>query len=64
MTKEQQIRSNLQKIQAKYYTPTSKIANDIKFHPSIVNRFINDKMTENPSDRLLNALNEWVKNRI
>lgn len=64
MTREKLIRSNLQKIQAKYHTPTSKIATDIKFHQSLLSRFINDKMTEAASERFLKAMENWLSDRL
>lgn len=62
---EQEIRDELQKIQAKWYTPTAKIAKDIHVDTSLVNRFINNKFQDGAraSERLLRSLEAWINAR-
>lgn len=60
--REEEIRSYIQKIQEKYYTPTAKIAKAIGVDSSLVNKFIHQKIE--PSDRLLKLLEAWVSERI
>ena len=63
---EQEIRFKLRAIQDKYYTPTSKIAEDINMAQSYVGRFINDRMQEKEtaSPKLLSRLEKWIKGRM
>ena len=65
MNREQKIRECLQEVQRKWYTPTSKIANDINIHQSLVSKFINDNMQGGriPSENLMDRLENWLKER-
>lgn len=63
---EEEIRETLHEIQARWYTPTAKIAKDIHVDTSLVNRFINNKFQDGAraSERLLRSLEAWIKERM
>lgn len=59
---EKQIREEILKIQKKYYTPTSKIANDLGVDKSLLYRWLGAK--DEVSPRVLALLEQWVKERL
>lgn len=58
-----EIREELIKIQKKYYTPSSKIARDIKVDNAVICKLINNKLDFNPSLTVILRLQKWLEDR-
>ncbi|MDU1822377.1 hypothetical protein [Clostridium sp.] len=59
----EKIREELIKIQKKYYTPSSKIARDIKVDNAVICKLINNKLDFNPSLTVILRLQKWIEDR-
>lgn len=60
---EDQIRLEILKIQEKYYTPTSKIAEATKIDRSLLSRMLNKKFDKPMYQNVLDKLEVWLSNR-
>ncbi|MFR5642722.1 MAG: hypothetical protein ACLTK7_06115 [Clostridium paraputrificum] len=59
----EEMRKELVKIQEKYYTPSSKIARDIKVDNAVICKLINNKLDFNPSLTVILRLQKWIEER-
>ena len=60
---EKEIRIEILKIQEKFYTPTSKIAEATKVDRSLLSRMLNEKFDKPMYKNVLNKLEIWLKGR-
>ena len=61
---EQEIRVEILKIQDKYYTPTSKIAEATNTHRSLLSKMLNDNFGKPMYKNVLDKLETWLLIRI
>ncbi|MTI65146.1 MAG: hypothetical protein FH753_00900 [Firmicutes bacterium] len=61
---EEQIRTEILKIQNKYYTPTSKIAKDCDVNRSLISQMLNQKFDKPMYKNVLESLEEWLQDRM
>lgn len=65
MSKEYlEVRENLLKIMQKYGTPVTFVSKKTKIHPTTLNLLVHNKLEYNISEKKLNALKNFIAERI